>query len=1005
MREFLKSAQAAGRGGALDAGAPFAKRRIHKALRLGTIFELIQLQLIRRMLPWKVLGFLASLPALALATQSLQSGAGTTTLPASGAWTNLANWRAELRIHNFTFDGTYQTIFVTNSFSVRLGPNNYALITSWADKSLACSVSFTGRTDLILRFQRDAANSRLTAEAWNAVDGSGYLQAACPISTPGTPNNAGSTASLGGFKGSLAYVRIYSTVVPLQTAPSNVSGGDLLDYELEGNGKDLAQGINMQMSSAVYTTTPAYPPAVLFGQYPASKTFVAGSGSVTVDGSSSFTATDNATLTYLWQQISGPSTGTFGNSTAKATTFTAPLPGTYVLQLAATDNLGNTGTLQAKYGAVATDANGFIVTGNPAMDYVLGPLTLWGTSPWPWYDLTERADADALLPYVTKYPDPGTPLSGTVTLTTTSAGIYSSPGVVGTGTHFTTELKAGDSLAFSWPTPDGLMGQWRVNVASIADDTHLTLDAAGNPHPFPFIDITAHKIDRSQYTYWGDNQNVTTNWNFYDDALAFYRLYYRTGIDDYLTAARSLADGWYHYALDHGYTIQPPRYASLQGIMARAIDGHPEYWAGILAYMNYPLDWNSQFSRTTPYPAGSKLEPRENGYMLRWAALIAKLHPDPAIRAQWCTNVVNAVTNVWPYVQDDLGNFEEDVYNENPGYPYKAYNGRFGSSPWRGTIALLGLQQASDILNDSTACNNPAVAANALAVMTKFADFVHDYGTGSGRGQLYSVNYETYGQAPLGQNYNQSTPQTAGTLSVTPGSATVTGTGTNFTTVFWNVQGAPNAQSPLQSGVAVNRPTKYIGIPAGNGCNIVFEVASVQSDTQLTLTQPWPTTCPAAANITSSVGWLATWEGDKTCGSLATYCEGGPAGDRSLTHDIHAAYLWTWETTGVQKYLDWATDSLGADYGGPAGGPGTNGPGAGPLADGGHGNFSDTLPPCGTPPCGGYGAVIAMGKAFGMSAGAGDAPNAIAIYTQSQAPAATAQPNARRTVRSLRKKP
>src|SRR5215831_5334081 len=114
--------------------------------------------------------------AVALASQSLRSGSGTSPVfPNSAPFTDLSNWRAEVRIHDYTFDGNYTLIFGTNSYSIRLGPSNTALITSWRDRSSACSVTFADRADRILRFQRDAANKRLTVEAWNASDGGGYL--------------------------------------------------------------------------------------------------------------------------------------------------------------------------------------------------------------------------------------------------------------------------------------------------------------------------------------------------------------------------------------------------------------------------------------------------------------------------------------------------------------------------------------------------------------------------------------------------------------------------------------------------------------------------------------------------------------------------------------------------------------------------------------------------------------------------------------------------------------
>jgi hypothetical protein len=915
-----------------------------------------------------------------LGSSSLSSGTGQSsrTLPNTSAFKNLNNWRAEIRIHDFTFNDSYQSIIGTNSFVVQMNYHNPGvLIRSWRDGSQSCTAGIPDvRTDIIVRVQRDAANSRFTVEVWNAIDGGGYLQAACTITQPGSPNDAGGNVSLGGFLGALAYARIYSTVVPLGTAPSNTFNGDLLDYEFEGNGTDRSStGVNFSLNSPVYGTTPAYPPAPIFGQYGQPRTFAAGSGSIVLNGSSSFTSADNGTLQYFWQQVGGPSQGTFDNNTSVQTNFTAPLSGTYSIQLTVTDNNGLKANKLVKIGAVAVDANGIVITGNPTLDYVLGPLTMWGTSPWPWYDFTEMATANALAPYQTKYPDAGTKLSGTINIPAQNQ--YGHLIVTGVDTHFTTELQVGNYVGFQWNTPDGLQGIILFGVESITDDTHMTMDRQAGNWPIPQTGLDAYKLDASQYIFWGGSQSVSTNWNFYDNVLALYRLYYRTGIDDYLTQARTLADGWYHYALNHGYNVQYPMYAGLDGLIVRALDGKPEYWTGIVYYLRYPIGWTYQFTQG-PVAPGSQMEPRNAGYALRAAALVARLHPTSPVRNEFCGYVSNAVRNVWPNVQDDLGNFEEDVYASNASYPYKAYNGRYGSSPWRATLALLGLQQAFNVLSDTAACNNQAAANVTLPLISKFSDFVHDYGTGSSRGQLYSVGFETLGQEPLAYNgFNAATPHTVGTLSVTKGSNIVTGNGTNFLTVFWNVPGATNGQQAVRYGSPVTRPTKYIGIPA-SGCRQVFQVASVQSDTQLTLTQPW--TCPSESNIgPAGVGWVATWEADKECGpSLSTYCEGGPAGSRDLTHDIHAAYMWVYTKTGVAKYKSWAEDSMGADYGGSAGGPGTNGPAGGPNADGGHGNFWDALPVCGTPPCGGNGAANAQGKPFGMSAGAGNAPNALA---------------------------
>src|SRR5215471_12058385 len=148
---------------------------------------------------------LIQLPLLAFASQSLQSGTGTANpLPKTAPWTNVGTWRAEVRIHDFTFDRSYQQIFATASYALQLGPTDFADIVSWQDGSKSCGViGLPGRKDLILRFQRDAANSLLTAEAWNAADGSGYVQATCPLTRTGSPNDGGFYVYAGGVKGSV----------------------------------------------------------------------------------------------------------------------------------------------------------------------------------------------------------------------------------------------------------------------------------------------------------------------------------------------------------------------------------------------------------------------------------------------------------------------------------------------------------------------------------------------------------------------------------------------------------------------------------------------------------------------------------------------------------------------------------------------------------------------------------------------------------------------------------
>ena len=113
-------------------------------------------------------------------------------------------------------------------------------------------------------------------------------------------------------------------------------------------------------------------------------------------------------------------------------------------------------------------------------------------------------------------------------------------------------------------------------------------------------------------------------------------------------------------------------------------------------------------------------------------------------------------------------------------------------------------------------------------------------------------------------------------------------------------------------------------------------------------------------------------------GSIATTCE-GPV-DPSLSHEVHAMWAWLYWRTGNSKYLTWAQQSAGTDYGGSGGRTGISPcllPGPMPRAL--PATFLAPFRPCGSLPCGGYGTAISLGKDFTASQPArGNANNAMA---------------------------
>lgn len=90
------------------------------------------------------------------------------------------------------------------------------------------------------------------------------------------------------------------------------------------------------------TVNPAIPPINTppVANAGADTTLVLPTNSKTLNGSG--TDADGTISSYLWRQISGPNTGTFGSTSNKNSTFSGLIAGTYVLTLRVTDNSGDT---------------------------------------------------------------------------------------------------------------------------------------------------------------------------------------------------------------------------------------------------------------------------------------------------------------------------------------------------------------------------------------------------------------------------------------------------------------------------------------------------------------------------------------------------------------------------------------------------------------------------------------------------------------------------------------
>ena len=904
------------------------------------------------------------LGSLAQASQSLSAGAGSGTIPNSAPFTNLSSFRIEFRVHGPWTASTTHLIYGSNSFTVRTIFGGFT-ITSWQDGSTICTVSPADGTDVTIRLQR-LSSVQLTAEAFDNQTGANLGSNRCSIPSSGTPNDAGSNFSVGNFDGDISYIRAFQATVALGTPPGNTTcTGDLLDFELENNGNDCSgRGLNMTMANASYIATPVLLPVARFNVWPTLSTTRAGAGSLQLSGSS-FSSNDNATISYFWQQLGGPIAGAFSSRSAASPTFTAPLAGTYTIQLSVCDSTGQCATpTTIKAGAVSTDSKAVVVTGlSPAMDNLLGPLVIANVTanPWPYGDLAEiGVGTNIATTALSSAPQLGTQLPGTVSWTPGS--------VVTTTSDLRTPLSGQAYMAIVWDSVDG-PGTGRI-ICPISSVSATQVNCSVNMFVPAGSGKNAYLMpgpDSNGLTFlaWL-NGNPSTIWNYYDVGIALYRLYYRTGNNAFQTQARQFADIQWQWMLDHGYNYPYPRAASMVSQFFRALDGHSERFPGL--YLETQL-FVTSFGNPTFSPS---IDNREAGYALWDVALGAKTDSDSTRHAQYCSWLSTNVT-IWNSVQSADGSWGENEYSLNPSYvsapksftPPFVYEG----APWREAINLKAMEAAYESLSDTSAqgCNNTSLAASTLTAIKKAEAWVVNYGRDSvNRGDYYEVNSQSSDQETV---YNP-----AGTVAINVASKTLAGTGTHWMTAGY-CDGA-----------------HFVGIQTPR---TVYKIASCASDTSATLSLAFGL-YGETANVSGSAYSVAP-SAPAVCNSLATYCFGS-VGDRNLTRTGCGSMGWLYSTTGISMYKDWGDECYSATLGGPVMGPdsgsfiGANAAAcAGPLCDGfitdvvagardcNAGNIAPCVP-------GGY-VLSNLGKNFGEAFGAPGIDNHLAWRLGGLAPA------------------
>lgn len=693
----------------------------------------------------KALCVLAAFAASCFGYQSL-------TIPANGyvpimapnvaPFTSLGDYRISFRLHGWSVPSSSSAVVLqAGVMRVALDWSNNLCAIDQTDAGVSepC-VSLVGLSDVVVRVQKfgstypvNGQGGSFWLEAQDEATGNvlvpfcgGTHNVGCPIGTPSAANISGNFGSIGGgnpnpIQISVAYLKWFSaTVAPHFALEAEQTTADLGDWRLEGSYQSQAtSGLSLGAPSVgvSFGASPMRPPVCLLAR----QIFRAGTAATL--NNSSYPLDGGTALAYLWQQLPSSPVATspalapsprliWSSRKVSSPVVTGGVFGSYNIQLTVTDGSGQSSTCSVKDGFAATDSNNVVVSGNPQVATLVGPIIRLYANPWAWFDDRHVAEAALQTANLAPYYNVVTPASaqpwniagpGTVTVTTNNAV------VTGVGTIFTTTFCQGPSnpttpnatgpaISIWYPRPDvpGGTGRRWLPVASCQSDTQLTLVQPWNP-----ANLIANGNGLA-YSYidgnlWNSWIPASTPADYYDMVAALYALYYRSGIDDYLNTARTFADAYWQFRLDSGGIFYGDgsfatanRNLGILGMVLRALDGRPDMWTGIENVANSHIAlYHALFQAFGHWVVigaqsiSSSGDPRENGYALLDESYCALFDPNPAGAAACRAGIAEVVNNGWTPSRFSDGNFYSFYYGG-------AQNGSINGSSWQqGTAASL----------------------------------------------------------------------------------------------------------------------------------------------------------------------------------------------------------------------------------------------------------------------------------------------------------------------------
>lgn len=584
-------------------------------------------------------------------------------LPNSSPWTTMggSNYRVEFRVHNIT---TFNPVSVgpfrvyTNSGQLIITNNGNPPATDTLGAPTG-TIAVAGITDCLIRLERNYAALTWTLTLFPTQGGAAQI-ATYPITLMGQTSWAGFPFQINtGYD--LAWLRVFSTVVPAGQIILNANTGDLLDWEFEGTLADSVSGLTFGGSgvTVAYSTTPVYAPSC---QPIAQQTFTTPGGSVTAVGLCQ-PLDGGSTLTPAWSYLGAGADGVtqstiaLGSAGALTTTVTGLIKGSVNLQLAVTDGSSQTTDTSVHDGAVNVNAYDVVQTGLPTVqDKILGPMLRWGSARnfVPWFDATNKQLADlqagALTANFPEYWNAFTTGTVSVSPTMTCGGSAAGYGLVGSGTAFS-GYSAGDYIVIAW---NGGANRVMNQVASVSSNTCIILMYAYRPSLTETGLSFAHN-NGTPLEGWLFAQ-ATTPGNYYDNVKAYRSFYERTGIDTYWTAYEYLANAfWQNPAMDQGQAFvsganggdeyaYTNRSQSLEGMIILASDaGNSGMWAGLAPIFNANIYLINSYLATYGWVIG---DTRQEAYALEFTALCSLYDPDSG-QAATCKSALSTAVPLY----------------------------------------------------------------------------------------------------------------------------------------------------------------------------------------------------------------------------------------------------------------------------------------------------------------------------------------------------------------------